>query len=234
MQERLAVIERDPGQRQILEGLPISSDVNLDYVTKLAPANADLDSLQQRVAERFQHLVDLKKQLGVPEPTEVDFGLAIALVDDEVYEKVIEETHAQGEDKEVADHEIGHSIVAGSFGWKTKSMTIEPGSSYRGLTEAVPQSNLSFEDFALRFAAICFGGAHAAAMMGHKVRGEGSDIAKARALARAVVQNPYSRYSSEEAFLRDAETLAHIALSRHGISGINKQSLVLFERKTIT
>lgn len=234
MTEKAIIFDRVEVLQRLFEGLPVSSDINLDYVVKLAPSNADYEHLRKQVINRYQYILNLKRQLGVPEPSEINYGLAMALVDQEVYEKILDETLEESEDKEVADHETGHFLVAENLGWKTKSATIVPGRSYRGLTEAVPQSSLTFEDFALEFAAISYGGLTAAVMMGHEVRGAGSDLTKARALARAVVQTPFSSFASEEAFLKEAQNLAHGALSRYGASGIHEQAAALFKSKTIT
>jgi len=232
MSERIAVVETNKSV-QLLEGLPLSADVNLQYVAKLIPTGADIGMANEIISGRFEHLQKIRREAGAEEFNDIDFGLVIALVDDEVFEIAIEEALADVENKEVADHEIGHSLVAESLGWKTKSITVVPGSSYRGLTEAVPGSELSFDDFALEFAAICYGGTTAASIVGNEIHGEGSDLAKVRGLARAVVQNPYSKFASEESFLRQAQNLSHSSLSRHGASGIHKQARLLSHKKTI-
>ena len=237
MSERLSgavLVESRPKSQidVVFEGLPVSSHVNLEFFSPLVGSKNPVE-LKNIVCARYLVLSQLRERCGSCDTLEVTSQIAISLLDDRVYGEILLSLGDQAKTFEVAAHEIGHSVVAENLGWMTKSITVVPAGNYLGLTESVPKSGLSFDEWAFQSAAISFGGKAAAEAMGHNVAGIGADMANAQALARLSVQNSYSRFSSEQAFLNSAYSVAYSAVSSLGQRGITQEAARLLNRQTI-
>jgi len=217
----------------LFENLPVAQGVDLKNFSALV-SNEDPTELREKIVNRYLDLSILRRNLGIPGNLEINNDVAIAVLDDKVFSEAVEMIKEEGNLFETAVHEIGHSAAAENIGWKTGVVTIVRGPGYLGLTSTSPKGEPSFENWAFGRAVIAYGGATAVQMLGYEARGIGSDMAHAQALARIVIQSPNSRYSTEHAFLADAERIAHAALSTHGTTGISKMAQELLHRKTIT
>jgi len=187
------------------------------------------DLLEEKLESRFQTVVSMRKKFGLQESFELNFETAIALVDDNLFEQVLNETQQDGKTLNTARHEIGHANVAQMLGWHVDYISVVPSATYLGVTGSSPPSGLSLYDYCLSAAAISYGGIMAAQMLGDELKGGGSDMASAQAKARIV--NYYYPQISENAFLSQAQSLAHQSLRSSGTPSMEKQAQVLLYEK---
>lgn len=212
--------------------LPVAPNTNLEILAPLLNQDTNVD-YREHIINRYLDIYNIRKANGIYGQPEINLEMAIALVDNDTFSGICEAINRQGEVIEVATHELGHGAVASALGWHVESMTVVPASNYLGLTVTSPGGEKSLSDWAIESAAISFGGAIAAKMAGHEVKGHGSDMASASAKARIAMQDPNCPFSSEGALLTHAQNLAHSALSRSGSARIHKMALDLACRKTI-
>lgn len=213
-----------------LSGLPIAEGVHLNWfepALKQKPAEVLKDQFQSR----YQTLSDLRKELGFDEPLLVSFEVAHALVDDTLFESVVENIKQQGKVLKTARHEIGHAHVAHHVGWKVPYISVIPSADYLGVTYSIPTTDEDFYTYCQKSAAIAFGGIHAAQMLGDEPRGGGSDVAKVYALARLV----HLHYPgiSETAFIKDSGNLSLAALRTSGNSTLEHKAHELLYKQQI-
>lgn len=192
----------------------------------------DPQKLRSAVIGRYQSIAGKRASAGFGDTLEINNEVAIALLDSSLYEELVERVNAEAETLSVARHEVGHKFVAGNLGWHVKSVTVVPNGYYLGLTESLPPAGLAFSDWLLESAAISFGGKIAAMMSGDKVSGIGADMASVAAKARMAISFPGSRFSSEEAFIREAENIASRALAAAGTSALNRDALGVLHKQT--
>lgn len=223
---------RRPDLQSIFGGLPIAEGVDLNLFSSLAEKGVDPEKLRSAVLSRYQGIVGIRVSAGFGDTFEVNGEVAIALLDPLLYGELVEKVDAEAKTLSVARHEAGHKFVAGNLGWHVKSVTVVPNGYYLGLTESVPPEGITFEDWLLESAAISFGGKIAALMSGDKVSGIGADMASVAAKARLVVSLHGSRFSSEEAFIREAENIASRAIAAVGTSALNRDALIVLHKQT--
>lgn len=237
--EQLLVLERssnfeNPEKIELIKsafaGFPLDQKTNLEQLSSLIPDGVNETQLRDKISERYSAIHSLRKRAGQPEEPVITNELAIAIVDDGVFEEILKAAEGKIEIVKTARHEAGHTIAAVRFGWSVPVVTVEPGSYYLGLTIAVSHPDLSFDDWLLESAAISLAGATAAKMSGDEVKGIGADLASACAKAKIAVLSPFAKFSSEAAFLTAAENLAHSALKG---ANIDKMALILAEKKTL-
>lgn len=212
--------------------LPVAPGVDLNRFSALVSLEQQ-NGLREKVVNRYQDIFKLRQSKGLYGRPEINTEMAIAILDDDTFKEILEEINHEGFVITVATHELGHAAVASALGWHVNSMTVVPASSYLGLTVTSPGGEKSLSDWAIESAAISFGGALAAKMAGHEVRGHGADMASAAAKARIAMADPNCPFSSEGQILSYAQNLAHSALARAGTSGIHKMALDLADKKTI-
>ena len=223
---------RKPDLQSVFGGLPVAEGVDVNLFSSLTDRGADFQKLRSTVISRYRGIIGKRTSAGFRDTFEVNSEVAIALLDPSLYEELVEKVDAEAEILTVARHEVGHKFVAGNLGWHVKSVTVVPNGYYLGLTESVPPNGLAFEDWLLGSAAISFGGKIAAIVSGDEVSGIGADMASVAAKARLAVSFPGSRFSSEEAFIREAENIASRALAAAGASALNRDALVVLHKQT--
>ncbi len=211
--------------------LPVAPGVDLNRFSSLVNEGEQV-GLRERVVNRYLDIYNLRRSKGFYGIPEINTEMAIAILDDDTFNATIEEINHEGYILTVATHELGHGAVASALGWHVRSMTVVPASSYAGLTETSPNGEKSLADWAIEGAAISYGGAIAAKMAGHPVRGHGSDMASAAAKARIALADPNCPFSSEAQILTYAQNLAHSALAGRE-SSIHRMALDLTARKTV-
>lgn len=212
--------------------LPIAEGVSLaNFCSTLDVAS--LDMLKQKVTGRYEILRIKRESAGIDGQLILDNETLISILDDKLHDELTKEIDDDVKIISVGRHEGGHAVVAGVLGWHVKSLTVVPNGYYLGLTESVPRAGLRFDEWLLESAAISFGGKIAAIMSGDEPSGIGADMASVAAKARMAVLVPGSRFVSEEAFMREAEGLAHMAISRVGIAGLNEIANRAYEKGTI-
>lgn len=211
--------------------LPVAPNTNLEILASLLPQSENAD-IRRKIIDRYLDIYNLRKGVGIYGNPEINLEMAIALLDEATFTEAIQEVKSEGAIIRVATHEMGHVLVASAVGWDVSSVTVVPASSYLGLTVTSPKGEKSLSDWAVESAAISYGGALAAQMAGHEVRGHGSDFASARAKARIAMADPNCKFSSEEQFLSYAQNLAHSSLAGKE-SMIHRMAMGLTARKTI-
>lgn len=219
--------------QEVFGALPVAAGVDLGNFSSLLPSGIDTSLLKKQVEARYEVISQRRRAAGFYENIDIGTDLAIALLDNRLYEALLEEESISVKTIEVARHETGHGLVAANLGWHVKSLTVVPKGDYLGLTESIPPEGLSFSDWLLESAAISFGGKIAAMVSGDDVSGIGSDMASVAAKARIAVSLPGSRFSSEEAFIREAENIASRAISSVGASALNREALLVFHKQTM-
>lgn len=222
---------RKPDMKGVFGGLPVAEGVDVNLFSSLR--GMDPRKLRSTVISRYQGIIGKRTSAGFSDTLEINNEVAIALLDPSLYEELVEKIDAEAQTLSVARHEVGHKFVAGNLGWHVKSLTVVPNGYYLGLTESIPPNGLRFEDMLLESAAISFGGKIAAVMSGDDACGTGADMASVAAKARLAVSFPCSRFSSEEAFIRDAENIASRALAAVGVSALNRDALLVLHKQTI-
>ena len=213
-------------------GLPVAEGVNLANFRSIVQGQ-DPGQLKEKVASRYENLCKTREAAGIEDKLILGNELIVSILDDGLYDELNKEAEEDILRISVARHEGGHGVVAAVCGWHVASMTNVPNGYYLGLTECIPPAGLRFDRWLLQSAAISYGGKIAAIMSGDKPSGIGADMASARAKARIAVSLPWSGFSSEEAFLREAESMAHRAISRFGVSNLNKLANIVFEKGTM-
>lgn len=212
--------------------LPIAEGVNPEnFCTTLDVSN--LDTLKQKIAGRYEVICRKREAAGIEDVLILDNETLVSILDDKLHEELTKETDNDVQIISVGRHEGGHAVVAGVLGWHVKSLTVVPNGYYLGLTESVPRAGLRFDEWLLESAAISYGGRIAAIMSGDKPSGIGADMASVAAKARMAVLMQGSRFVSEQAFMREAESLAHMAISRVGVAGLNEIANRAYEKGTM-
>lgn len=212
--------------RQLFAGLPVDNNANFELLSPVILGETP-EQLREQILSGYQVLVNIKKSFGRYDIPEITTMLAIALLNKNLYELVKQELIEEGQRTETGRHESGHITVAKRLGWSVSSATAEERS---GVTFCRPPAGLSLDDLLVENAAICLAGQIAAQMMGDDGSGSGSDLAKAQALAEIATSYPGCKYTSVTAFLAEAHSIAHQALSGTGQSVIEHQAINLAEK----
>jgi hypothetical protein len=221
-QERLLTLEEE--QKNTTPELGQFQDILAPYIL-----GKDPQELRFKVTSRLETIHTIRKKYNLDDHLTLNLETALTLVDDNLFDQVITETHQEGKTLKTARHEMGHANVASALGWNVSYVSVIPSASYLGITYSNPPENLSRYDYFLQSAAISYGGIIAAQMLGDEPRGGGSDMASAAAMAKVI--NHYYPQITENAFLNHAQTLAHSALRRTGTSSMEKQAQVLLYKK---